>query len=152
MLEHFIGFLGVVVGAGIAWFREWWVEKRTRQRQASYLAIRVICILDKFIDECGDFGVDDGGDFGDRVPSPSSPKFPDDVDWKSIDPELAYRIIALPDEVSQIASFLAGLSQVADDYEYSKERQLRFSRLGLKTHHTVENLRQTFGIEQREFG
>lgn len=62
------------------------------ERHARYLAIRVVCSLDPFISQCCDVVQDTGtededgntsGQIGDPVLS-----LPDDVDWKTIQPDL----------------------------------------------------------------
>lgn len=46
MSNALFGLLGVLIGAFIPWIKEALIRKRIRQEQATYLAVRVICILD----------------------------------------------------------------------------------------------------------
>ena len=81
------GLFGVVVGAALPLLREAWNNKR----QARYLAIRVVCLLDEFVDECTNVVGDDGLCSGQRsadgrleaqVSQPKGLPLPDDVDWR----------------------------------------------------------------------
>lgn len=96
MLEAIFGLIGVFVGSAISWFQTFWNNKQAAAKNARYLAIRVVCILDKFLEDCIEVVKDDGLSYGQRsaegelrpqVNTPTPPVFPEDVDWKSIDHE-----------------------------------------------------------------
>ena len=98
------GLVGVVVGAALPWLRDAWNNKRN----ARYLAIRVVCVLDDFLDQCTDIVGDDGlsleqrnadGELRPQVSQPTGLLLPNDVDWRSIDHELMYSILALPSRI-----------------------------------------------------
>ena len=75
-----------------------WLTKQQRRRA---LALLVCPVLDQFIADC-QAAIDDEGEWhpsGTRslsVPAPTGPEFPTGVDWTSIDPRLANRILSLP--------------------------------------------------------
>lgn len=109
MLEALIGLLGVIVGASITVAREYWVAKTSRRKDAEYLAIRVITLLDGFAEKCADVVGDDGlihgqtGPDGRRSPQASTPDCTVeslDVNWKSIPSNIMYEILSLPNQVS----------------------------------------------------
>lgn len=110
MREALFGLVGVFVGAMLTWVREVWSDRRTRGRHARYLAIRVVCVLDRYIESCAEVVSDDGLCHGQRneqgylvpqIPLPAPPAFPEDLDWKSIEPSLMYLILSLPSRVGR---------------------------------------------------
>jgi hypothetical protein len=101
------GLIGVVIGSLLNWFREMLTDWRTRARHARYLAIRVVCVLDKYVGKCAEVVADDGLSYGQRdeqgclrsqVPTPSPLDFPHDLDWMSIEHTLMYRLLSMPNE------------------------------------------------------
>jgi hypothetical protein len=91
-------FLGVLVGTAlIPAIRGYF----TRKKSARYLAIRVVCILDKYVDDCAsvasDWGEDDAEGLAQaQVSAPPSPWYPDDLHSHSIGHRLMYELLALP--------------------------------------------------------
>lgn len=154
------GLFGVVVGAVLPWFRQAWNNKR----QARYLAIRIVCLLDEFLDECTNVVGDDGLCFGQRnadgyleaqVSQPTGLPLPSDVDWRTIDHRLMYEILALPSRIerdNRSISF-AGEHAVPPDYrEFFEERQYRYACLGLDVAALTQSLRSIYGIPEQEMG
>ena len=94
----------VLVGVGAGWVLSvftpavtHWLAKKRRRRA---LALLVCPSLEQFMLSC-QAAIDDEGSYpkGIRqpsVPTPISPKFPTELDWTSIDPILANRILSLP--------------------------------------------------------
>ena len=84
----------LVAGAG-------WVARLPKRRKRRALALLVCPVLDRFVADC-QAAIDDDGKWhtsGTRyfgVQTPTGPEFPTEVDWASIGPELADRILALP--------------------------------------------------------
>jgi hypothetical protein len=66
MNEAIFGLIGVLLGSGIPWFQSHYTKKQEDKRNANYLAIRVVCILDKFVEDCIEVIKDDGLCFGQR--------------------------------------------------------------------------------------
>lgn len=154
------GLFGVVVGAALPLVREAWNNKR----QARYLAIRVACLLDEFLDECTNVVGDDGLSSGQRsadgrleaqVSQPMGLPLPDDVDWRSIDHGLMYKILALPSRIerdNRSIAFEAEHSFPPDYREFFEERQYRYACLGLDVAALTRTLRSTYGIPEQETG
>lgn len=93
--------VGVGVGAVLTVFAQevaHWLAKRRRRRA---LALLVCPVLDRFVADC-QATIDDDGErhtSGTRhfsVPMPTGPELPTEVDWTSINPKLANRILSLP--------------------------------------------------------
>lgn len=95
-------------------------RKRATRKNARYLAIRIVCVLDIYLEDCAEVVKDDGLSYGQRnvagslepqVKEPGVPVYPEDVDWKSINHELMYRVLSLPSEVKaaeRLISFARG--------------------------------------------
>ncbi len=89
MMEAIFGLIGVLVGSIIPWLQNHWTNTEAAKKEARYLAIRVVCILDKFVEDCAEVVIDDGLSYGQRssegflepqVSTPGSLKFPEDID------------------------------------------------------------------------
>ena len=106
MNEGLFGLFGVLIGGMLTWIQQAWWEQRARVRNAHDLAIRVVCIVDQYIEDCVAVVLDDGYSQGRpagsdgtaevQAQTPLAPAFPEDLDWKSIDHKLMYRILSLP--------------------------------------------------------
>ena len=165
MTEAIFGLVGVCVGAFLQWVHAEWSARKERERGARYLAIRVVCLLDKYVEGCAAVVDDDGLSYGQRdkdgylqpqVAAPSAPTFPEDLDWRSIDHALMYRILSLPNEAEAAArkidfvwEYVAG----PPDYdELFDERQDQYSRLGLAAFTLTQELRSKYSIPPQKFG
>jgi hypothetical protein len=164
MRELLSGLLGVVVGATLSWLRELWSENRHRTRHARYVAIRVVCALDRYVDRCADVASDDGlcqgqpnaeGCLEAQVDPPPPPAFSEDLDWKSIEPALMYRILSLPSEAESAKRLIDAVADFTGppDYEpFFEERQDQYAKLGLAAYSLTEEIRKKYGIPAQERG
>jgi hypothetical protein len=159
------GISGVVIGSILNWIREALSTRAQRLRNGTYLAIRVTCILDKYIVDCAAVVQDDGLSYGQRdehgclspqVETPEAPSYPNDLDWKSIDRLLAYHLLAMQNETDAADASIDAAwdyAATAPDYdEFFEEREAQYAKLGLAAHAYGEQLRKTYGIPAREFG
>jgi len=158
------GLLGVLVGAGLTIGKDVWAHFANQKRVARYLAIRVVCILDKYVEKCVEVVLDDGLSYGQRdeqgclspqVKTPPPPDFPIDVDWKSIPPSLMYELLALPNEAESANGAIRFSWDIAgppDFDEYFEERALRYSDLGLKAADIASRLRKRYDIPALDLG
>ena len=154
------GLAGVIVATVLPWFRERWNNKR----QARYLAIRVVCVLDEFVDQCTSVVSDDGLCDGQRnaegclepqVAQPNGLLLPTDVDWRSIDHGLMYNILALPSRIeadNRVISFAAEHSFPPDYEEVFEERRHRYACLGLDAAALTHTIRTRYDIPAQELG
>jgi hypothetical protein len=153
-----------VLGAFIALGGSWFFTSRDNEKAARYLAIRVVCVLDKFMEDCLAVVTDDGLCYGQRTPegykrpqvdSPGSPVYPDDVDWKSIDHDLMYEILSFPSDVeagdNAISFIWRNVATEPDFDEYFETRAFRYAQLGLKVSELVEKLRRKYGIKPKTY-
>lgn len=156
------GLTGAAIGLTGIWLREVWTARRARASSANYLAIRVVCILDQYIRNCATVVGDDGTDMGQRdqegclqvqVPLPDPPSFPTDIDWKSIDSILAYRLLSLPNDIRSADDLIEGANNIAlppDFDELFEEREKQYSALGLKVNKLAEELRARYQVPSRQ--
>ena len=162
MTEALFGLLGVLIGAIIPWVREAWVERRRRTNRARYLAIRVVCTLDRFVETCVEIVQDDGLAFGQRdqdgclrpqVSLPDRLEYPDDVDWQSIRHELMYDLLSLPEWVvrsNRTIQFIANEIAAPPDYDEAFEAQHEeYATLGIQAFELAATLRRTYGLPER---
>lgn len=155
----------MLIGVFSTWGQSWWSEKRSTGRAAHYLAVRVVCVLDRYVEKCVEVVSDDGLCFGQRnangclepqVPLPGPPKFPEDVDWKSISHDLMYRLLSMSSDVEEADKSIAfvwhAIASPPDYDEFFDERNYQYGRIGLKASAFADELRKTYRIPQREQG
>lgn len=162
MTEALIGLVGVIVGALMTAAKDIWVERRSRRKNAEYLAIRVVSMLDRFVEGCTGVAGDDGLSYGqpneegEREIQVSAPDFEVqslDVDWKSIPAELMYEILSFPDLVSAATHRVSGAFEFADPPDYEEgfeERQYQYALLGLKASQIAIKLRRKYRLPEHE--
>lgn len=154
------GCLGVVIGSGFSW----WMHRESIQRKARYLAIRVVCLLDKYLEDCVSVVKDDGLCYGSRtedgclepqVACPSAPNFPDDIDWKSINYDLMYEILSFPSDIEAADGVISHTwDHVAfpPDYEEGfEERAFQYAKLGITAHKLAQKIRDQYEIPPRNY-
>lgn len=138
-MQAIFGLIGVVIGGFLTLLRDTWSEWRARRRHARYLAIRVVIALDRYVEKCADVATDDGlsqgqpnadGYLEEQVALPPAPTFPPDLDWKSIDHDLAYRLLSLSNEAEAADRTIGFASENAFPPDL-EERQYQYAKLGL---------------------
>jgi len=143
--------MGVLVGTALVpWIR----NRDSRIRAARYLAIRLVCILDKYLEDCAAVAIDWGregpkGDLEPQVSAPPLPSYPADIDWRSIDYALMYELLSLPTMAEKAAGIISGASENAfpPDYEdYFETRNFQYATLGLKAFELAKKLRSKYKI------
>lgn len=163
MTEAIFGLIGVLVGSLIPWFQTYWAERRATKKNARYLAIRIICILDIYLEDCAEVVKDDGLSYGQRkadgslepqVKEPGVPVYPEDVDWKSINHELMYRVLSLPSEVKaaeRLISFAREISEPPDFEHWFEERAYWYCIFGLTAYRLMEDLCVKYEIKKKTY-
>lgn len=159
MKEAIIGFIGVIVGSILSWAQAWYYSKREHQKNAQYLAIRVVIALRQYLYKCWLVSVDDGLNQGQRdqegclVPQATDPGpivYPEDIDWKSIDPKLAYRLLSLQPSAESADRAISAAVEFTDgppDYkDIFEERYLQYSKIGLLVTELENEICKTYKI------
>ena len=137
--------IATIIGALIALGGTWFFSNRDIEKSARYLAIRVVCVFDKYLEDCVSVMKDDGLSYGQRTPdgclepqvsSLGAPVLPNDVDWKSIDHNLMYAILSFPTDVDAAdrhVAFIADMIASPPDYdEFFEERAFQYAQFGLR--------------------
>lgn len=158
-----IGLAGVLVGSLITVFKDAWSSRLQRRSDASYAAVRVVCILEEYADHCIDVVQDDGTSQGEpagrssggepyyapQTATPSPPEYPDDIAWRSLNGPLMQQVLALPNMARSTDRYIA----LADDHahppyyeEYFEARQEGYARLGEEALATADALRAKYAI------
>lgn len=154
MEKLLIGFGGVVLGALLTVFRELFTEWRTKQSDSRYLAVRVTCILDRFISGCFEVSIDDGmpDEQGIFIPNSIDPKisFDDlDVRWQSLKFEVMYRLLDLPNRVIEARETWSNewsLDSPPYYYGFYAERQYQHALLGIEAYELAAFLREKYSM------
>jgi hypothetical protein len=161
MTEAIFGLIGVLVGSLVPWFQAYWIEKRATKKNARYLAIRIVCVLDRYLEDCVEVVKDDGLSYGQRkadgcleaqVKAPGVPAYPEDVDWKSIDHELMYNVLSLPSEMEAAERLIKGVAEFSgppDFEDWFGERAYWYCRLGLTAYNLVDELCAKYGVKKK---
>lgn len=163
MMEAVIGLIGVLVGGVIAVSREAVSSYLERRRNGSYAAMRIVGVLDQFIETCVDVVSDDGTVLGQpagrtkdgeeyfvaQVELPNELSFSDDIEWKSIGNELMYRVLALPSKLKHANRYIDASAEHAfpPDYdELFEARHRSYAELGLEALGLAGDVRKEFHI------
>ena len=140
--------LGVIVGALSASLVKVVEYRVTRANSARYLAVRVVCELERYIRSCIEVARDEGwADIGEEFAeiSVESPDFEPaalDVDWKSISPTLCYMILDMPAFISKTRARI-GTKWEADPPDFRQffaRRRRLHCELGLEAIRLSEEL------------
>ena len=148
--------IGVVLGVLLNAVKEWWFQRRTRKKELEYLAIRISCLLDTFVNGCADVVADDGLCYGQtdkdgcrsiQIETPHFDPLAVEVEWKSLPAEIMYEVLSFPNQIEAANHKISGAFEYAaspPDYEEGfEERQLQYARLGLKAHDIAAKLRSS---------
>ncbi|MDH6252501.1 hypothetical protein M2347_002228 [Chryseobacterium sp. H1D6B] len=163
MTEAIFGLIGVLVGSGISWFQSHWTSRKESEKNARYLAIRLVCILDKYMEDCADVVKDDGLSEGQRsaegclspqVKIPAAPHYPDDIDWKSIDPDLMFALLSFPSEIengNRMIDATEIISMAPNYQDWFDERRFYYCQFGLIAYKLSNELSEKYGIKKKQY-
>ena len=126
-----------------------------RRRAARYLAIRVSICLDEYVGICASamfepdpHEIPPDSDPMDHFKTPPVLNLPDDVDWRSIRPQLAYDILSLVNETVQATESVSYLWGVASGDAAFEEMCDCFSAIGLRANELSVLLRKSSKLKQ----
>lgn len=144
------GLAGVVVGSFIPIVREWFMDRKRR----AYAAIRVVCVLDKFVEDCAKaVGQEGQDDLLPVSPWPTGLDYPADLDWRLLDGKLIYRLLALPNRAAAAANAVSFVSEVAStehDPQHLTTVNERYVPLGISAAGLARELRCLYGLPEGE--
>ncbi|NQY06433.1 MAG: hypothetical protein HRT68_09705 [Flavobacteriaceae bacterium] len=157
--KYIFGLAGVALGAILNFVREVYAERRSRKKEAEYLAIRLICIFDSFMEGCTSVVGDDGlchgqtDSEGYSRPQVSTPELKiqlEDVNWKSLPPDLMYEILYFSNVIKDANNFISSTFEYAanppDYFEGFEERRYQYTKLGLMASELTGKLRKKYDI------
>ncbi len=157
--------ISAVVGGVIAAFatglKDWinaWYERRKRR---AYLATRLVCELEIFIDKCADVVTDPGdwrkiseGQIG-KYAANEQPKFTPldlDVDWLSVDSEIMHDTLHLPNKIRLTEERLENLWNEHADWpnndDFFETREYEFAKLALSAQEILKRVRRSASIKE----
>lgn len=141
--------------------RERSLRRQDNDRRARFLAIRLVTVLEPFVDDCAEYVGDRGRKAFQQPPTFTAPlprlSYPDDVDWTSIDPKLMFRILNLENELDRSSEAVQRVYEESvepPDYEFDEvldERRYRFSGLGLEAARIVDDLRELADLDDADW-
>ncbi len=112
------GVIASTITQGLSTWREFYKAKQDRNRDATYLAIRVAVILEQFATDCAmqladlDAFKSSRGAIGNEYwKLPTLPAYPEELSWGAIDSKMCERMLSFTTEVRIGQSFLVGLSE-----------------------------------------
>ena len=119
------GLIGVGVGALLSAFIQWVTHRYTTRQRRQHLILLVCSILDDFCSACREAmeeeeDLDFWGSF--KVPSPTAPEFPAEVDWTTIEQDLAMRILALRPAMRRVHELMESLYYYPEVLTYRREK------------------------------
>ena len=160
MEKLLIGLVGVIVGAFLTVLREFFNEWRTKRNDSKYLAVRVTCILDRFISECFEVVCDNGMPDEDGCYAPNSIQptinFDDlDVKWQSLKFELMYRLLDIPNRIIEANEFISHAYDYGDgppDYsDFYAARQYQHALLGIEAYELSTSLQKKYSMPAKNY-
>lgn len=161
--KYIFGLLGIALGSSLSAIlsvvRELYAEGRSKKKEAEYLAIRIVCIFESFIERCASVVSDDGlyhgqadaeGHSSFQVTAPQLDIQLSNANWKSLPPNLMYEILYFPNLIKDSESFIHGtFEHAASPPDYSEgfeERQYQYSNLGIMASELTTKLREKYRI------
>lgn len=153
-LGGLIALFAQVVVQLLVWLRESRSHSKAVRRDAEFLAIRVVLLLEDMIgnaynvihDPCSE---DSQGYTSPTVASPPDLVLPPDGNYKAFSSQLMYRVLSLPSRLSSIKEGLSSVWNIASgpDYEeYFNYRSRELSTLGIEAIEVARELCQEYSI------
>lgn len=150
--------LGIFLGIFLKSLYDYIMISKNNNSEATYAAIRILCVLDEFIEDCVKVSYDDGetdseGIYHYRSDLPDIIDYPSDINWKSMDHNLVFEILNINNLILDSQNYL----RVAIDHwidppydDLGGERKYQYSSLGLIAINISEKLRKKYSIPEIE--
>ncbi|NEI64972.1 hypothetical protein [Rhizobium leguminosarum] len=152
---------GGLVLFGLNWLREYLMAKWNRHTEAEVLAFSLASELDRLISAC--YGVandpqEEDRETGEWEPTAKSPSLTwgENLKWSSFPRSLHYRIRALPNKIDAAKKSCQNAAEYGDGpphyNDYFREREERFSWIGLEACALRQELSDHYGVEMIQRG
>ncbi|MBY5413502.1 hypothetical protein HFO98_34970 [Rhizobium leguminosarum] len=147
---------GGIVLFGLNWLREYLMAKWNRHIEAEVLAFSLASELDRLISACYDVANDpqqEDRETGEWEPTVDTPTLTwgDNLKWSSFPRSLHYRIRALPNKIDAAVKSCQSEAEYGDGppyyNDYFREREERFSWIGLEACVLRQELADYYGVE-----
>lgn len=148
------GLIGVVVGALLTIFKEWWFKARDKRKNAQYLAILITTMLERFVAGCAEVTGDDGlfhgqpdinGNRRTRIVPPTFDPLSAEVEWKALPARLMNDLLSFPLEIESAKAKIHNVGEFVsgppDFEEFFQERQYQYALLGIRASKLSASLR-----------
>ncbi|MCJ2164885.1 MULTISPECIES: hypothetical protein [unclassified Pseudodesulfovibrio] len=140
-------------------FRDWLEDRTKRARRASYAALRLAVQLETYAIECArrieevKTSLASNGYYGKlHGRLPKIPPYPDEIDWKSLEPSLVDEVLSFPNQLlvsNDITTFVAE-DHFPDDTELATaECLLHCGYRGVQAWKIATELRKRYGLKSR---
>lgn len=133
-----VGLSAIVGSLANAALEHFVTHRRKWKSERNYLAIRLIVVLERFSVDCAEaisqsyLAEQSKGGTGDRIGEiPTIGGFPNDADWKALDPILAERVLSFPTQLELAKHYIAGLWHTSDEDYFYEDVQCRTASYGL---------------------
>jgi len=151
--------LGGILGFALSITKDYFFANKKKKTESYYLAIIVSASLERFISKCIEVACDEGeydekGYLNTRISTPNFKPMDLDVSWQSLEKELLYDILRLPEKINEANSYISAASEYAanpPDYEeFFEARHLRYSEVGLIACSILKKLQLLAKLPQNE--
>jgi hypothetical protein len=162
MDKAIFGLIGVVLGVLLTVAKEWWFQSRKNRKDAEYLSIQIVCMLDRYVAGCAEVVGDNGLYHGqpDRDGNSkiqiSAPKFEPElakVEWKSLPANLMYEVLTFPNNIEVANNMVSAAFEHASPPDYDggfEERQYQYAELGIAADALAAKLRIYANLPARQ--
>lgn len=148
-----IALVGQLTATLLAWLKEARFAATKKRKDAEYLAMRLVLVLDALVGACYNavhdpLTQDSEGIFENTVPDPTL-TLPVDGDYKALPRSLMYELLSMPNRLDGIKEGLAATADFSfpPDYsEYYEYREEHWSNLGLKALDLIDALCRQYKI------
>jgi hypothetical protein len=142
-----IGIAGPLIASLIAWGKEAWFDASKRRREAEYLAMRLVLVLDELITACynavHDPLVEDQEGCSESTVADPTLSLPTDGDYKALPRRLMFQIMSMPSKLDGIREGMASAYEFSGPPNYDEffeYRREHWSKLGLEALELIDAL------------
>ncbi|UPT96296.1 hypothetical protein J4G48_0046010 [Bradyrhizobium barranii subsp. apii] len=152
-----IAVIGQLTATLVAWLKEARFAATKERKDAEYLAIRLVLVLDGLVSACFNavhdpLMEDQDGVTENTVPDPTL-TLPAEGDYKALPRRLMYEVLSMPNKLEGIKGGLAATADISGppDYtEYYEYREEHWSKLGLRALDLIDTLCRQYKIAPPE--
>lgn len=149
--------LGGILGFILSILKDYFFASKKQKTERYYLAIITSASLESFISKCLEVAGDEGdyNEQGCLSPKVSLPNFEPmllDVNWQSLEKELLYEILTLPEKIKEANAYIFSANEYVagpPNYEeYFNARKLKYAELGLTASSILSKLQTSANLHK----